>query len=99
MTGRIPILDVEPVINCGRYFARAVPHETFTVSATVFREGHDAVAAGVVLRDPTGRDRPLVVMRPGAPGLDRWHADVTPDMEGAWTLTIEGWGDPWATWR
>jgi starch synthase (maltosyl-transferring) len=99
MTGRIPILDVEPVINCGRYFAKAVPNETFTVSATVFREGHDAVAAGVVLRDPAGRDRPLIVMRPGAPGTDRWHAEVTPDMEGAWTFTVEGWGDPWATWR
>ena len=39
--------------------AKAVVGETFEVTATVFREGHDAVAANVVLRDPSGRLRPL----------------------------------------
>ena len=99
MTGRIPILDVEPVVSCGEYPARAVPGETFTVSATVFREGHDSVAAGVVLAGPDGRARPLVPMAPGAPGTDRWHATVTPDSEGTWSFTVEGWGDAWATWE
>ena len=52
--------------------------ETFQVTATVFREGHDAVAANVVLRDPGGRRGPWTPMRELAPGTDRWGAEVTP---------------------
>ncbi|NEA88095.1 DUF3416 domain-containing protein, partial [Streptomyces sp. SID7958] len=53
--GRIPVLDVRPQVRCGLRPAKAVTGETFQVSATVFREGHDAVAANVVLKDPEGR--------------------------------------------
>jgi starch synthase (maltosyl-transferring) len=99
MIGRIPILDVQPTVACGRWPAKAVVGETFTVSATVFREGHDMVNANVVLRDPQGRKGPFTPMRPGAPGTDRWHADVTPTCEGRWTFTVEAWSDPVATWH
>jgi starch synthase (maltosyl-transferring) len=98
MTGRIPILDLQPVEGCGRWPAKAVVGETFTVSATVFREGHDKVAADVVLRDPKGRRGPFTPMRPGAPGTDRWHAEVTPTSEGSWTFAVEAWSDPVGTW-
>ncbi len=53
-TARIPVTDVQPVVDCGRFPAKAVPGEHFTVSATVFREGHDAVAAAVVLAPARG---------------------------------------------
>ncbi|MFF3402092.1 alpha-1,4-glucan--maltose-1-phosphate maltosyltransferase [Streptomyces sp. NPDC002659] len=99
MIGRIPVLDVRPQVDCGRRPAKAVTGETFQVTATVFREGHDAVAANVVLRDPTGRPGPWTPMRELAPGSDRWGADVTPDAEGRWTYAVEAWGDPVATWR
>ncbi|MFF8194783.1 alpha-1,4-glucan--maltose-1-phosphate maltosyltransferase [Streptomyces bobili] len=97
--GRIPVLDVRPVVLHGRRPAKAVAGETFQVSATVFREGHDAVAANVVLRDPDGRPGPWTPMRELAPGTDRWGADVTPDAPGHWTYTVEGWSDPVSTWR
>ncbi|MFI1725119.1 maltotransferase domain-containing protein, partial [Streptomyces sp. NPDC020489] len=97
--GRIPVLDVRPVVQRGRRPAKAVAGETFEISATVFREGHDAVAANVVLRDPEGRPGPWTPMRELAPGTDRWGADVTPDAVGRWTYQVEAWGDPIATWR
>ena len=99
MTGRIPILDVEPVIGCGRYLAKAVIGETFEVAANVFREGHDAVAASVSFRDPAGRVRQWVRMHKREPWSDRWFAELTPDSEGEWSFTIEGWSDPIGTWR
>ncbi|MEW1691774.1 alpha-1,4-glucan--maltose-1-phosphate maltosyltransferase [Streptomyces sp. NPDC091265] len=99
MIGRIPVLDVRPLVDCGRRPAKAVSGETFQVTATVFREGHDAVAANAVLRDPSGRPGPWTPMRELAPGTDRWGADVTPDAEGRWTYTVEAWSDPVATWR
>ncbi|WP_370414974.1 alpha-1,4-glucan--maltose-1-phosphate maltosyltransferase [Streptomyces fradiae] len=97
--GRIPVLDVSPLVDCGRRPAKAVVGETFEVTATVFREGHDAVAANVVLRGPSGRPGPWTPMRELAPGSDRWGAEVTPDAEGLWTYTVEAWSDPLATWR
>ncbi|GAA2999356.1 alpha-1,4-glucan--maltose-1-phosphate maltosyltransferase [Streptomyces fulvorobeus] len=99
MIGRIPVLDVRPLVDCGRRPAKAVAGETFQVTATVFREGHDAVAANVVLTDPNGRPGPWTPMRELAPGTDRWGADVTPSAEGRWTYTVEAWSDPVATWR
>ncbi|WP_299529174.1 alpha-1,4-glucan--maltose-1-phosphate maltosyltransferase [uncultured Streptomyces sp.] len=99
MIGRIPVLDVRPLVDCGRRPAKAVVGETFQVTATVFREGHDAVAANAVLRDPSGRRGPFTPMRELAPGTDRWGAELTPDAEGRWTYTVEAWSDPLSTWR
>jgi starch synthase (maltosyl-transferring) len=86
-------------VDHGRRPAKAVAGESFEVSATVFREGHDAVAANVVLRSPRGRTGPWTPMRELAPGTDRWGAQVTPTSEGRWTYTVEAWGDPVTTWR
>ncbi|MFF9324724.1 alpha-1,4-glucan--maltose-1-phosphate maltosyltransferase [Streptomyces sp. NPDC014776] len=97
--GRIPVRDVHPRVECGRRPAKAVVGETFQVTATVFREGHDAVAANVVLRGPDGRKGPWTAMRELAEGSDRWGAEVTPDAEGHWTYTVEAWSDPITTWR
>ncbi|OAH16190.1 alpha-1,4-glucan:maltose-1-phosphate maltosyltransferase 1 [Streptomyces jeddahensis] len=99
MIGRIPVLDVRPLVDCGRRPAKAVTGEAFQITATVFREGHDAVAANVVLRDPEGRSGPWTPMRELAPGTDRWGATVRPDTEGRWTYAVEAWSDPISTWR
>jgi starch synthase (maltosyl-transferring) len=48
--GRIEIDDVAPVVSCGTYPAKAVVGEVVPVSASVWREGHDAVAATLVVR-------------------------------------------------
>ncbi|MGW3728098.1 maltotransferase domain-containing protein, partial [Streptomyces sp. NPDC000851] len=97
--GRIPVLDVRPIVQHGRRPAKAVTGETFEVSATVFREGHDAVSANLVLKDPDGRPGPWTPMRELAPGTDRWGATVTAGDPGLWTYTVEAWGDPVTTWR
>jgi starch synthase (maltosyl-transferring) len=98
-SGRIPILGVTPLVECGRWPIKAVVDETFTVSATVFREGHDAVNANVVLRGPRGRKGPWTPMHQTVPGTDRWEAEVTATAEGDWTYVVEAWGDPIAGWR
>ncbi|MFE1115276.1 alpha-1,4-glucan--maltose-1-phosphate maltosyltransferase [Streptomyces rochei] len=99
VVGRIPVLDVRPIVRQGRRPAKAVTGESFQVSATVFREGHDAVAANVVLKDPEGRPGPWTPMRELAPGTDRWGATVTAGEPGLWTYAVEAWSDPVTTWR
>ena len=98
MTGRIPITDVTPTVDAGAYPAKSSVGETFTIAATVFREGHDAVNANVVLTSPTGQTRRML-MTPVGQGTDRWTVDVTLQEQGAWTFAIEGWSDPYGTWR
>ncbi|HEY0934197.1 MAG TPA: alpha-1,4-glucan--maltose-1-phosphate maltosyltransferase [Trebonia sp.] len=98
MIGRIPILDIQPVVECGRRPVKAVAGETFQVSATVIREGHGVLGAGVVLRDPGGKTAPLVRMRLLAPGSDRYGAEVTVTSEGSWSFHVESWSDPIAHW-
>ncbi|MEU7496566.1 alpha-1,4-glucan--maltose-1-phosphate maltosyltransferase [Streptomyces griseofuscus] len=97
--GRVPVRDVRPAVECGRRPAKAVTGETFQVTATVFREGHDAVGANVVLRDPRGRRGPWTPMREVSPGSDVWGAEITPDLTGRWTFRVEAWSHPLATWR
>jgi starch synthase (maltosyl-transferring) len=99
MVGRIPVMDVFPVVAGGKYPAKAAVGEPFTVSAHVFREGHDALNADVVLTDPAGRRRPWIRMHKQPEGVDVWAAEVVADEPGAWTFEIEAWGDPVATWR
>jgi len=48
--GRIAIDDVEPVVSGGVYPAKAVVGEIVPVCATVWREGHETVAATLVVR-------------------------------------------------
>jgi starch synthase (maltosyl-transferring) len=98
-TGRIPVVDVQPVVDCGLFPAKAVVGETFAVSATVFREGHDAVGANVVLKGPAGTPPPQwAPMDEVSAGTDRFAADVTPTAPGEWTYWVEAWDHPLASW-
>jgi starch synthase (maltosyl-transferring) len=92
-------MEVSPVVEGGRYPAKATVGEAFPVSALVFREGHDALNADVVMTGPDGVRRPWVRMTEDPREPDLWHAEVTPDEPGAWAFAVEGWSDPIATWR
>ena len=96
MISRIPIMDVEPVIEGGRYPAKASAGEAFEVRARVFREGHDQLGAGVALTGPDGTERPLSRMR--HVDNDHYRARPVPDEPGSWAFRVESWSDPYATW-
>jgi len=106
VAGRIGLTDITPSVACGKFPAKAVIGRPLEIGATVFREGHDAVAANVLFRPvpvkgvPRGRPNGgLNRMTPGIPGTDRWSAQVIPVSLGLWTLSVEAWSDPLETWR
>ena len=100
MVGRIPVMNVMPLVDLGRQPAKATVGEPFPVTASVFREGHDKLGAEVVLSGPDGLRRDPVRMAPdGGDMPDRYVAWVTPDVEGAWTFEVQAWSDPIATWQ
>jgi len=98
MVGRIPVMNVSPLVDLGRLPAKATVGEPLPVTASVFREGHDQLGAEVVLTDPAGGRRSPVRMEKHGAEPDRYRAWVTPDTEGAWAFEIQAWSDPLATW-
>ncbi|AEA23965.1 MULTISPECIES: alpha-1,4-glucan--maltose-1-phosphate maltosyltransferase [Pseudonocardia] len=100
MTGRLGIDDVSPAVGDGRHPSKAVVGEVIPVRASVWREGHDAVAANVVWKKLGSTDDAVHVrMVPDGVGNDRFVGTVVPDEPGLWTFRVDAWSDPWATWR
>ena len=97
---RIPVTDISPAVFFGGEFVpvKAIPGESITVTASVFREGHDALGADVVLFDATGREISRVVMQEVWHGGDRFTADITIPGRGEFSYSIESYDHPLATW-
>ena len=94
--GRIVIDDVRPSTPRG-YPAKAVVGEAVRVSADIFKDGHDVLAAQVRWR-PEGTEKwATAPMR--EIGNDRWEAVVEPTTLGRHELVVEAWTDRYATWR
>ena len=89
---------MRPAVDGGRLPAKSVVDEEFVVTATVFREGHDAVNASVVLVDPDGAES-VHPMECTNEGLSHWEATVSAPRAGQWHYRVEGWSDPYGTWR
>jgi starch synthase (maltosyl-transferring) len=98
MVGRIVVEDVHPVVSDGAHPGRAVVGEHVSVSATVWREGHDIVAATVAWRGP--REGPLrcTRMTPTESEVDLFGAVIVPDEVGMWSFRVDAWTDQWSTW-
>ncbi|WP_373280182.1 alpha-1,4-glucan--maltose-1-phosphate maltosyltransferase [Piscicoccus intestinalis] len=95
--GRIPVVGVTPLVEGGDFPLKSVVGEQVPVSARVFREGHDAVNANIVLTDPSGGEHTLPLTRTNE-GLSLWEGTISADREGVWTYRVEGWSDPYGTW-
>mgnify|MGYP003693849613 CR=1 FL=1 len=95
---RIPVTKVSAGDRGGAYPAKAVVGESIPIRATVFREGHDAVNASVVLTDPDGNERARVDASDDTAGLRLVDRVGVAGPGGAVDLRVEGWSDPWETW-
>ena len=97
MLGRITIDDVRPTTPSGECPAKAVVGEEVPVSADIFRDGHDLLAARVRWRrvgKAKWRSAPL-----RSEVNDRWTGTFSPTEIGRHELVIEAWRDRFATWR
>jgi len=86
VTGRLGIDDVAPVVSCGAHPAKAVVGEMVPIAATVWREGHDAVAATVVWRGP---DRFHALVTADRPGTWTFRVDAWSDPVSTWRHAVE----------
>jgi len=93
---RVVIEDVQPQVDCGRYPAKRILGDVVNITAAVFGDGHDHVAARLLYRHASEADWRTVPLTPLT--NDLWTAAFTVDKLGDWLYTIEAWVDHFATW-
>ena len=98
MVARFGIDDVRPQVSGRTLPAKAVAGEVVPVSALVWREGHDAVAATLVLVAPSG-EQYSVPMHQEVYRPDYVHGIFIPREQGLWRYRVDAWSDVMATWR
>ena len=98
---RVVIEPVSPVVDGGRFPAKAALGETVRVAADVFADGHDAVAGSLRWRsvDAAGKPSKWIETSLVPDGNDRWTASFTPNQLGRHECEITGWSDRPETWR
>jgi starch synthase (maltosyl-transferring) len=93
---RVIIEEIQPTVDAGRYPAKRTLGDTVTVTAAIFSDGHDHVAARLLYRHATQRKWQSVPFAELT--NDLWSADFVVDRLGAWQFTIEAWVDHFDTW-
>jgi starch synthase (maltosyl-transferring) len=98
---RIVVQYAAPIVDGGRYPAKRCVGDTVTVSADVFRDGHDLLRSVVRYRGPgrsNWREAELRQVDAHLGGV-RWSGEFVVDRQGSWQYTIEAWTDVFGTWR
>jgi starch synthase (maltosyl-transferring) len=101
---RVMIEEIRPQVDCGRYPARRILGDRIDVSAAIFSDGHDHVAARLLYRrqgtggaddQPDGdwQSTPMIALP-----NDLWTASFTVDKLGLWSFNIQAWVDHFDTW-
>ncbi len=88
---------VEPAVDDGRFPTKREVGDELAVSADIFKEGHDVLAAVIRYRtrgEARWREQPL---RPG--DNDRWYGEVPLVENTEYCFDVEAWTDIWASWR
>jgi starch synthase (maltosyl-transferring) len=94
---RIQIQALTPLVDCGRYPAKACVGDDVRVEATIVRDGHEMLGAALRTKAPGARrwgEAPMSDL-----GNDRWGASFTPDTCGRWSYRVEAWVDPVASFQ
>jgi len=92
----IVIQEIRPMIDCGRFRAKAIVGDRPIVSADIFRDGTSELAAIIRHRRAGGRwaEAPMTHI-----GNDRWEGSFPVDRIGRHEYSIQAWTDRFATWR
>ena len=94
---RVAIEAVTPELDGGRFPVKRVVGDVLEVAADVFCDGHDKIAAALMIRHQDEKafsEVPLAFVI-----NDRWAASFPLTRIGRYVYTIQGWRDLFAAWR
>jgi starch synthase (maltosyl-transferring) len=90
------IENVTPAVDAGRYAAKREIGARVEVTADIFKEGHDSLAAFVLYRhesETAWREAPMRFVE-----NDRWAGEIVVDTIGRWLFVIEALTDAFQSW-
>jgi starch synthase (maltosyl-transferring) len=94
---RVVVENVHPIVDAGRFPIKRTVGEEVLVTADIYADGHDKLAAALLHRavgDEHWRELPMTAL-----GNDRWHASFQVDELRPYEYTVEAWIDRFETWR
>ncbi|MDP9156938.1 MAG: DUF3416 domain-containing protein [Pseudomonadota bacterium] len=95
---RVMIESVEPSVDHGRFPAKRIVGEAAEITAAIFAEGHDKIAAAVQWRAADETDWHEAKMLPVIPlGNDLWTTSIPLDRLGRHEFTVIAWRDDFAS--
>ena len=94
---RVVITQLSPSVEDGAFPAKVLINQPVVLSASIFTDGHDEIAASVLIRHESERqwkELPLQLVN-----NDHWVVSFIPATYGQYLFTAQGWVDHFATWR
>ncbi|MCP4382249.1 MAG: alpha-1,4-glucan--maltose-1-phosphate maltosyltransferase [Hyphomicrobiales bacterium] len=94
---RVVIEAVSPEVEAGRFPAKSVAGQPFTVEADIFCDGHERIDAALLVRradEADWREFPMALF-----DNDRWRGIAVLDDNARYTYTVIAWRDFFASWR
>lgn len=99
---QILIEHISPEIDCGRYPAKRVVGDKVEVTADIFRDGHDLIAAALQYRQLSNQvegntewqEVPMLKVE-----NDRWAGTFQVIALGTYAYRIQAWNDRFGTWQ
>jgi len=92
----IVISRVRPSVDAGRYPVKREVGDCLTVTANIFKEGHDTLSAVILYRahdKPEWREAPLRLV-----DNDEWVGSFLLEANARYRFTIEAWTDRFGSW-
>ena len=94
---RVAIEGVMPEIDGGRFAVKRTVGDVLTVEADIYCDGHDKIAAALLLRREGEADWLEAPMR--ALENDRWRGEAPLKHNARYYFTIIAWRDLFSSWR
>lgn len=94
---RLAIEKVQPELDGGRFPIKRVVGDLLTVEADIFSDGHETLAAALLVRaadETEWRRVPMALF-----DNDRWRGACALTRNTRYRYSVEAWRDVFATWR
>src|SRR5450432_2828765 len=95
---QLVIENVTPQLDGGRYPIKRIIGSVVEVSADIFKDGHDLIAARILYRRPGETEFRIAPFHYHF-DADRWHGSFKVDQIWLWRYVVEAWPDRFGTWR
>ncbi len=94
---RAIIANVMPAVDCGQFAVKAIVGEALTISADIFADGHDSLAAAVLIKHAADKQWTEHALK--AHHNDHWYYLFTPQKTGLYQFRVLAWIDRFGSWQ